>query len=159
MGHGHKILVVAQSSSLAGTLLTWLSDRNHDLVLVNSFAAAKVHLRTSPHVLITEIKLGAYNGLHLVMLGKASGVRAIVLGDSDAVFEQLAAQLGAAYLPAAGLEADDLRAMVDRVAHSGPIHDGDSFAWSGSVGTFVTPGTSPDNLLDLDFADGSGQIH
>ena len=57
MSQGRRILLVAQSTTLASTLLTWLGD-TQELVIANTFAAAKHHLTTRPDLLIAEVKLG-----------------------------------------------------------------------------------------------------
>ena len=107
-----RILVVSPNVALASTLLAWLGEDHHDLTVVTTFAAAKHHLATKPDLLITDLKLGEYNGLHLALRGKAAGTAAIVLGENDPVFEEQAAQLGAAYLSAADLELDELVAVI-----------------------------------------------
>ena len=114
MTQGRRILVVAQSTSLAGTLLTWLSDAQHELVIANTFAAAKHHLTTRPDLLIAEIKLGEYNGLHLALRGRALGIPAIVLGAADETFSRQAEQLGALYLSSSDLDAAGLREAMSQ---------------------------------------------
>lgn len=113
MTQGRRILVVAQSTSLASSLLTWLGD-SHEIVVANTFAAAKHHLATRPDLLIAEVKLGEYNGLHLALRGGALGVPAIVLGAADEAFSRQAEQLGAQYLEADDLDAAGLREAMER---------------------------------------------
>jgi DNA-binding response OmpR family regulator len=115
MAQGHRILVVASSTSLASTLLTWLADAEHELVIANTFAAAKHHLATRPDLLIAEVKLGEYNGLHLALRGRALGIPAIVLGAADETFSRQAEQLGALYLSSNELDPMALRSAMDRV--------------------------------------------
>ena len=109
MTQGRRILVVAQSTSLASTLLTWLGDSQHEIVVANTFAAAKHHLATRPDLLIAEVKLGEYNGLHLALRGHALGIPAIVIGAADEAFSRQAEQLGAQYVAAEALDAAVLR--------------------------------------------------
>ena len=106
-----RILVVAPSVQLAGRLVTWLGEARHELVMVTTFPAAMVNLGEHPDLLITEVKLGEYNGLHLALRGRALGIPAIVLG-SDLQLEREATQLGATYLPAADLRFDQLDAVM-----------------------------------------------
>jgi DNA-binding response OmpR family regulator len=110
-----RILVVSPNVALASTLLAWLGEDHHDLTVVTTFAAAKHHLAMKPDLLITDLKLGEFNGLHLALRGKAAGTAAIVLGENDPVFEEQATQLGAAYLSAADLELDELVAVIGRL--------------------------------------------
>ena len=112
MTQGRRILVVAQSASLASTLLEWLAVGQHDLVIANTFAAAKHHLTTRPDLLIAEVKLGEYNGLHLALRGRALGIPAIVLGAADETFSRQAEQLGALYLAAGDLDAERLQSAM-----------------------------------------------
>jgi DNA-binding NtrC family response regulator len=115
MTQRHKILVVVQNPSLACQLVTWLAPVTDELALVTTFAAAKVHLKTRPDLVITEVKLREYNGLHLALRTQAAGIPTIVIGMLDPVFERQAEQLGAAYMSAAALEADGLYALIQRL--------------------------------------------
>ncbi|MGH6802141.1 MAG: hypothetical protein ACREC3_02080 [Methyloceanibacter sp.] len=62
------------------------------------FAAAKDVLSTRPELLITELKLGAFNGLHLAIRAGVQGTPAIVVGDPDPVLEAEAKRQQATYL-------------------------------------------------------------
>ena len=115
MTQGRRILVVAQSTSLADTLLTWLGDAQHELVIANTFAAAKHHLASRPDLLIAEVKLGEYNGLHLALRGRSLGIPAIVLGAPDEAFSRQAEQLGARYLSVDGLDAAGLESTMQQI--------------------------------------------
>src|SRR5687768_16638509 len=56
------------------------------VIVVADFAAAKEIVTTHPpDLLVTDVRLGAYNGLHLVIVGKAvsSGLAAIVIGPAE----------------------------------------------------------------------------
>jgi DNA-binding response OmpR family regulator len=124
MSQGRRILVVAQSTTLASTLLTWLSDPQTELVIATTFAAAKHHLTTRPDLLIAEVKLGEYNGLHLALRGRALGVPSIVLGSDDEAFSRQAEQLGAMYLIASDLDEHGLRsAMREAMEHATPVEE------------------------------------
>ena len=123
MSQGRRILLVAQSTTLASTLLTWLGD-TQELVIANTFAAAKHHLTTRPDLLIAEVKLGEYNGLHLALRGRALGVPSIVLGTDDEAFSRQAEQLGALYLIASDLDEIGLQsAMRQAMEHRTPMEE------------------------------------
>jgi hypothetical protein len=115
MTQRHKILVVVQNPTLACELMTWLAPVTDELAVVTTFAAAKVHLKTRPDLVITEVKLREYNGLHLALRTQSAGIPTIVIGMLDAVFERQAEQLGASYLPVAELDADVLYALIQRL--------------------------------------------
>jgi two-component system response regulator RegA len=68
-----------------------------------------------PQLLVTELRLGAYNGLHLVMRGKARrpDMKAIVTTEwSDHVLQAEAEGLGATFMPKPASEADFLAAVA-----------------------------------------------
>jgi DNA-binding response OmpR family regulator len=93
-----RVLVVAPTSPLAANLIEWLTEAGHEVILVTSFLAGKARLELAPSVLIAEVRLGDYNGLHLALRAKAGGIPALVLGDTDPVLEREAERLGVAYL-------------------------------------------------------------
>jgi DNA-binding response OmpR family regulator len=129
MTQGRRILVVAQSTSLASTLLSWLSDAHHELVIANTFAAAKHHLATRPDLLIAEVKLGEYNGLHLALRARAVGIPSIVLGAADEAFSRQAAQLGALYLASGDLKADAVQAAIRQLLDRAPVPVEEPVQW------------------------------
>lgn len=100
MDQRRQILVVARDPNLANKFLSWLGAGRYFLTLVTSFTAAKLHLRADEtSLLITEVKLDAYNGLHLALRAQAAHVPTVVIGPSDPVLEKEARDVGATYLP------------------------------------------------------------
>jgi len=93
-----RVLVVAPTSPLAASLVEWLTEAGHEVILVTSFLAGKARLELAPSVLIAEVRLGDYNGLHLALRAKASSIPALVIGNPDPVLEREAERLGVAYL-------------------------------------------------------------
>lgn len=118
MVHPHRILVAAQNTGLASTLVTWLGEARHEFALVTSFAAAKFHMGTLPDLLITEVKLGEHNGMHLALRARAAGIPTLVLGVQDPMTEREAAQVGAEYLAVTGLDGPEFQARVDTLLES-----------------------------------------
>lgn len=112
LSHPFQILVVAPDATLAQTLIKWLNDACDRLVLVDAFAPAKAQLNAGPDLLITEARLGDYNGLHLALRARAAGIPSIVLGKPDRVSEREAFHLGASYLSLTRLRASDLLSLV-----------------------------------------------
>jgi DNA-binding response OmpR family regulator len=93
-----RILVVAANPALAETVVSWLSTAGHRASVVTDFASAKPELDAHPpDLLVTEIKLGAFNGLHLAIRSRAT-TPAIVIGDPDCVLEAEARQQQVQYL-------------------------------------------------------------
>src|SRR4051812_30201782 len=94
----HQILLVAPQPKLADTLHNWLGAAGHELIEVSNFATAKASLSDHPDMVITSLKLGDYNGLHLALRAQAEHIPAIVVGPADPVLERDATALGATYL-------------------------------------------------------------
>ena len=94
-----RVLVVAPTSPLAASLVEWLTEAGHEVILVTSFLAGKARLERAPSVLIAEVRLGDYNGLHLALRAKAGNIPSLILGNPDPVLEREAERLGVAYLP------------------------------------------------------------
>jgi hypothetical protein len=111
---GRQILVVAQAPALTLSLIRTFSDRSQDtdLVVMTNFARAKRHLMTGVDILITEVKLGAYNGLHLAVRALAAGIPSIVIGPDDEDFKREATRLGAAYVSGTDLSDGILETLV-----------------------------------------------
>ena len=98
-----QILVVAQTQSpesLYPTSLLWRG--GYDLQLANGFdAATRMLERTEPDLLISEVRLGSYNALHLVIRSQRTHpkMRSIIVDRvHDPVTEIDAIREGAAYL-------------------------------------------------------------
>lgn len=92
-----KILLVAASEQIAAPAAGTLASVG-TVIQTTEFSEAKLLLTGRPALLVTFVKLGAYNGLHLAMRAAAIGTRAIVIGDLDPVLERDAHELGAKYL-------------------------------------------------------------
>ncbi len=92
------VLLVAPTGRVATTVSASLLDAGMRVTLVTSFKAARKALESSPDLLISEVRLGEYNGLHLALRAQVRGIRAIVIGVRDRVTQQDAATLGATYL-------------------------------------------------------------
>jgi CheY-like chemotaxis protein len=82
-------------------LVNWLSEEGHCVVCAQDFAAASQRLRTGRFkLLISDIKLGAYNGLQLVIWSRASHLdtKALLVGDHDPVLQREAERERSGYL-------------------------------------------------------------
>ena len=83
-------------------VLAALSPSSFDVVVVEHYADAKAALKTMrPALLVTDVRLTGYNGLHLVLRAQAAwpGVPAIVTSrTNDAVLQQEAERLGATWV-------------------------------------------------------------
>jgi DNA-binding NtrC family response regulator len=95
-----RVLVVAEDMAVASRMVIWLSSQGHNPQLCTGFAEAKPELdRCPPDLLVTELKLGAFNGLHLAIRAKhrQPDVRTLVLGEQNEFFEEEARRHGAYY--------------------------------------------------------------
>jgi DNA-binding response OmpR family regulator len=92
-----SVLLVAPTPHLAANLMEWLTQAGCAVIIVTSFAAAKARLDQHPSILISEVRLGDYNGLHLALRAKSIDIPSIVLGSADAVLEREAQRLGVIY--------------------------------------------------------------
>jgi DNA-binding NtrC family response regulator len=111
------VLVVAPTPRIATTLFAWLSDAGCSPLVVSSFAAAKQHLDDRPCFLVSEVRLGEYNGLHLALRAQAPGIPVVLIGEPDPVLQREAAQLGATYLTI-GIDAQELLAVVQTIVEA-----------------------------------------
>lgn len=109
-----RVLLVAPSPVLARDLFAWLTDSAYDVSLVTTFAAAKVHMELGPQVLISEIRLAEYNGLHLASRAQARCIPSIVVGDTDPVLERDAQQMGVTFM-GGPLDREYLLRVVDHL--------------------------------------------
>jgi hypothetical protein len=92
-----RILLVGPSGVVPG-LVPLLLSAGYEPTVVSDFAAAKLSLEKRPDLLITELKLGAYNGLHLAIRAGVSGIPTIVVGEADPVLKSDAERQQAAYV-------------------------------------------------------------
>jgi hypothetical protein len=70
----------------------------YEPTVVSDFTGAKAYLDQRPDLLITELKLGAYNGLHLAIRASITRTPTIVIGDPDPVLKADAERQHATYL-------------------------------------------------------------
>jgi DNA-binding NtrC family response regulator len=98
-----SILIVDDDLSLLDALESALKQAGHqEVVALGGFADARRVLHTDRFdVLITDVRLGAFNGLQLAVLARDQnpGIQLIVFsGFDDPVLRQEAERLGAVYL-------------------------------------------------------------
>ena len=118
MARRHHVVIVAQNPALATALLSWLGSAGYELAIVTTFAAARALLETQPVLVIAEVKLGEYNGLHLALKARAAGIPAIVIGPKDLVLTRDAEELGATYLTSVLRRKQVLDAVADKLGAS-----------------------------------------
>jgi DNA-binding response OmpR family regulator len=129
-----KIVIVDEDASLVAELAAMLRLEGYIAETASTFRDAVRLLDTSPGVLVTGLQLGAYNGLHLLVRGRADRphLRGLIMGPADPVVEREARALGAdGYLP----RPVDAEAVLDEI-HKLPAADDDedeggTASWTG----------------------------
>lgn len=110
------VLLVDDDPAVLRMITSWLTFAGHQVIPCTTFESAKRALATeTPDLLVTDVRLGAFNGLQLVVLAKVDHpqMRAIVLtGYDDPVLREEAAATGAAFL-VKPIEAQQLLESVD----------------------------------------------
>jgi DNA-binding NtrC family response regulator len=118
MARPMDILIVEDDRDTLGGWMELLGRAGHRVVGAATFDEARRALTAHPDLLITDIRLGPYNGLQLVIRARATNPRmpAIVLtGYHDSLLQAEAEQLDAVYLEKP-VDADELLALVARAA-------------------------------------------
>ena len=98
---GPTALVVEPSAADAVWMALMLSELGFRVIVSDSFQDARAQLTVPPTLLVTELRLGEYNGLHLVLRGKSSHPQLAAIVTSridDPVLYTEAEQLGATYV-------------------------------------------------------------
>jgi CheY-like chemotaxis protein len=113
MGTRYRVLLVG-SSGIVQALAPILTAAGYELSAVADFARARTLLDTHPDLLITELKLGMYNGLHLAIRARTAHTPTIVIGEADPVLEAEAERQEAKYLTPP-VDARRLAALVNEL--------------------------------------------
>jgi len=97
-----SVLIVDDDLTMLRLITNWVVAEGHHVVSFGQFGEAKSYLATArPDVIIADVRLGAFNGLQLVIQAKLAhpGITAIVLtGFYDPVLSGEVSKLGASYL-------------------------------------------------------------
>lgn len=101
MSRSRRALVVCGESSRRRELSDWLATDGYDVDQVVGFINARRSLEVShPDLLVSDVKLEAYNGLHLAIWsrGQQLGTQTVLIGEPDLVLEREAERERAVYL-------------------------------------------------------------
>jgi DNA-binding NtrC family response regulator len=83
-----SVLVVDNDEQTLGLIGNWLSDAGYEVVTCSRFEAARQYLAAHPPgALVTNLRLGAYNGLHLALRASwmGTGTAVVVMSTYDDV--------------------------------------------------------------------------
>jgi FixJ family two-component response regulator len=96
---GRKILLVDDDGATRWGLAALLEESGYTVLAVSTLHAARTALVTDdPDLLITDIRLGAYNGLHLVVARRVPIPAIVITGFPDSALEAEARRMGADFL-------------------------------------------------------------
>src|SRR4249919_1454563 len=101
MDKARSVLVVSRDPRRQAELQEWLAPAGYEVSAAEDFDTARRLLEVvAPDVLVADVKLGAYNGLHLAiwLRGRGLNTKAILIGQPDRVLQEEAARARAAYL-------------------------------------------------------------
>jgi DNA-binding NtrC family response regulator len=112
----HDILVVDHNAAALTPLLAALAEAGHSAIGAPSFRdAVRILTTRAPALLVCSLQLGPYNGLHLLVRGRAEhpSLPVVMIGPASDVLAREARDLGAAvYLP----QPLDIDALLPAVA-------------------------------------------
>jgi DNA-binding NtrC family response regulator len=99
---GRRVVLVDDDPAVLQVLATGLQESGCDVVAFNRFEDAKRYLTgTTPDVLVTDVRLGGFNGLQLAVTGKLKRpdlVAIVMTGYDDVVLKKDAESIGATYV-------------------------------------------------------------
>lgn len=100
-GPGGNILIVEDDKSTLSGWVELLRAVGYGVIGVSSYEEGKQELATMPDLLITDVRLGVYNGLQLVMRGRMLNPRLqaiVITGYADQIVRREAVHLQAEHL-------------------------------------------------------------
>src|SRR5688572_19790488 len=95
-----RVVLVLPTATLVDKVTRALPAGDTVVAIVSDFRTARALLFADVDLVVSELKLGAYNGLHLAMSAGQQGIRTLVLGPDDAVLMAEATGLAVPYLAA-----------------------------------------------------------
>jgi DNA-binding response OmpR family regulator len=120
-----RTLLVEPDADYRTLLAEHLAGRGRDVVAVSSFSEAREQLKLAPFdLIVTATRLGAFNGLHLVLIARSMNMSmaAIVTTPTpDEVLEREASSFGAAFVARPWENLAVLSDAVLRVTQSQPL--------------------------------------
>jgi DNA-binding response OmpR family regulator len=110
-----RVLVVMSHPAAASATRGWVERCGYHAEMCRDFTTATSQLRGTPDLVIAEVRLGAFNGLHVAMRARWEGIPAIVIGPDDTVLRKEAVSLGISYVTP-DVHEHAMAALVDTLA-------------------------------------------
>ena len=120
MGIGRNILIVEDDQSTLSGWVELLRAAGYLVTGVSSYEEGRQELATMPDLLITDVRLGVYNGLQLLMRGRMVNPRLqaiVITGYADQIVRREAVYLQAEHLEKP-VDADRLLQVVGNALRS-----------------------------------------
>ena len=117
-----KVLIVEPDAALRLTFGDVLSRAGYDVVEARTFQEARRIIKDypPPGILVTEIRLAGFNGLHLI-IANMKPIPSVVISSADPVLQAEALRYGALYLVKPVSHAELLVAVERQLATAGTI--------------------------------------
>jgi DNA-binding response OmpR family regulator len=109
------VLIVTPDCMAARATRDWLRTAGYDVTVKATFAGGCRRLRREPDLLIADVRLRAFNGLHLAMRARWAGIPSIVVGPNDPVLRKEAHCIGTSYI-CGPVDGRSLAALVETLA-------------------------------------------
>ena len=116
--HGHLVLLVSDTPHIADTVAAAIERGGYEAVKVREFRDAQVRLSDPPVLVVTELKLGAFNGLHLALHAAEMGIHTIVIADES--YRREIEQLGATWVSPEAACSEQFTALITEAAAGWP---------------------------------------
>jgi len=80
-----RALVVDPNPADRASAAHWLTELGYDVRQAADFARARALLDVPPAAIVTSLRLGAYNGFHLIIVARSGGqpVAAVIVSEHD----------------------------------------------------------------------------
>jgi DNA-binding NtrC family response regulator len=119
--HRHTILLVEDDASTRRGLEALLKAAGYHVVGASDFGEGRRALTSvHPDLVLTDIRLGEFNGLQLVALSPVPIPSIVVTGFADPVLEEAAHKLGAVFVLKPIVPSDLLELVAQKLAHTSP---------------------------------------
>jgi PleD family two-component response regulator len=123
MATAYRVLVANENPVQLGVLTKLLASAGYDAVPASTFEEARTELdATPPDLLIAHLRLGAFNGLHLVLRGRADGLEMasiITTGPEDHSLKSEVMEHGVLCVPTPLMTTDFLTMVAKAIERRG----------------------------------------